>query len=157
MLRTIYQFLSDRDARTLYDNGGKFDEYGKIVIDLERRRLGDRKIFLTLWMDSHGLQHHHFPPAMQYYFKNQNGYYITSTISIKSCNLKVSFVEYQLEFFHEHQIFLHNHKGLKYLCPSKLRWMSGFPLFFISKSIAFIWPSRFRKIKLSWPVWREFF
>ena len=125
MLKTVYKFLSDRDARTLYDNGGKFDEHGKIVIDIERRKLGDRKIFLTLWMDSHGLQPHHFPPALQYYFKNQKRYYFTlgstSTISINSCNLKVSFVEYQLEFFHEHQIFLHNHKGLKYLCPSKLR------------------------------------
>ena len=73
VLQDVYNFMRNEDCRALYYFGGKFEK-DNLIINIWPRKSNDRKIYLTLWMDSHGLLHHHFPPAIQQFFGNQDKY-----------------------------------------------------------------------------------
>ena len=70
----IYKILSDKDARTLLENGGKVDRNRTVQLDLQQRDGFDRPIHMFLKMDSHGKLSHHFPQALQFYFNSEDRY-----------------------------------------------------------------------------------
>ena len=57
---TIYKILSDKDARSLLENGEKVDGNCTVQLDLQKRDRFDRPIRMVLSIDSHGKLRHRF-------------------------------------------------------------------------------------------------
>ena len=74
VLGGIKDILLNKDAKALYDYGGKINGEGKISIDIQQRweDQDDRTFLMSLVMSSHGELWNHFPPAVQSAFNNQN-------------------------------------------------------------------------------------
>ena len=72
VLGGIKEILLNKDAKALYDYGGKINGEGKISIDIQQRWEDDRTFLMSLIMSSHGQLWNHFPPAVQSAFNDQN-------------------------------------------------------------------------------------
>ena len=75
VLVKVYNLLIDEETRTFYDYGGLPDNKGrKILLNIEPRPnkgKKDRDIYMSLYMDSHGSDRHHFQMNVQRSFADQ--------------------------------------------------------------------------------------
>ena len=78
VLVKVYNLLINEETRTFYDYGGLPDNKGRhIVLNIEKRPnkgKKDRDIYVSLFMDSHGSDRHHFPMNVQRTFAEQPRY-----------------------------------------------------------------------------------
>ena len=76
----VYDLLINEETRTFYDYGGVVDARGQtILLNIEKRpHKGDkdRDIYMSLFMDSHGMAHNHFHVNLQKSFAEQPRYYL---------------------------------------------------------------------------------
>ena len=78
ILVKVYDLLINEETRIFYDYGGVVDSKGRnILLNIEKRPKkgdSDRDISMSLFMDSHGMAHHHFHMSIQKSFADQSRY-----------------------------------------------------------------------------------